>query len=157
MSSLYDGIENVSGPRLPFLTEGVYALDFVSAQVGQNFKDKKEYFRVNVKVAESEGTEALAPGTEATIKIDEDTKWGYHKRDIRNLVAAILDEPEHTVKASLIDELLSDENPAADVRFYARRGPVTDDKGRTFTKTVFSSSPFPSEAPAPKAKGRKSA
>lgn len=156
MSSLYDGIENVAAPRLPFLTDGVYALDFVVAKVGRNFKDKKEYFKVDVTVAESDGPEALAPGTAATIKIDEDTQYGYHKRDIRNLVAAILGESEHAVKASLIDELLSDDNPAAGVRFYARRGPTTDAKGRTFTKTVFASTPFLSEAPA-KGKGRKSA
>ena len=138
--SLYDGIEKVSAPRLPFLSNGDYTLKFVIASTGQNFTDKKEYFRTEVEVLESSGPEALVPGTSACIKIDEDPKWGYHKRDIRNLVAAVMDEPETAVTGAIVDQLLAEDNPASGETFYARRGYFQNPKtGGAFVKTVFAS------------------
>lgn len=156
--ALYDGIEDVAKPRLPFLTEGTYTLELINVEVGQNFKDKKEYFKANVRVVESDGAEALTPGTEATVKIDEDTQYNYHKKDIRNLVAAILGESESAVKASLVDELLSEDNPAAGETFYAKRGLFHNEKsGKDFVKTVFASTPFAATPTATKGRTRKSA
>lgn len=160
--ALYDGIENTAAPRHPFLTTGDYRLKFVHADVGQNFKDKKEFFRVTAEVLESTGPEALTPGTTITVKIDEDPQYGYHKKDIRNLAAAILDEPELAVTGALLDALLADPGEAAGQEFYARRGHFVNDKGNAYVKTVFASSKeklpatsAPSIEVPPKSKPRK--
>ena len=162
----FDQMDTMGSPRYPFLTAGDYTLEVVSVSKGQNFKDKKNYFRVTANVLTSSGTEALAPNTTVTIKIDEDTQYQYHLKDIRNLVAAIADEPETKVGKSVVEQLLAEDNPGAGQRFQARRGRFAD-KGRVFMATRFAgpSSQLPNlatpeeviaaETPAPRASKRK--
>lgn len=156
--ALYDGIENVGDPRHPFLTNAEnYELSLVSIKTGKNFKDKREYLKATVEVINSAGPEALAPGTTATIKIDEEVQYGYHKKDIRNLIAAIAALPEDQITGAVVAEILAADNPAKGTHFFARRGPVPSaDGSKTFTKTEFADKAFPVSEPEPvKGKAKK--
>lgn len=135
--ALFDTIDTLSAPRNPFLTEGDYELEFLAANTGRNFKDKKEHFKVTARVVSSSGPAALPAGTQVTIMIMEDTQFNYHVKDIRALVAAIVDEPEVKVTKATVQQLLSEDNPAAGQKFKARRGRFLSNKGVAFMGTVY--------------------
>lgn len=139
--SIIDGIGG--GVRYPFLAGTGenpcdYELELVGVEQGINYGDKKEFFKAYVKVVSSSGTGALPAGSMATIKIDEDVKFGNHKKDIRNLVAAIANESEMKVNTDTVRQLLDPTNPGAGERFLARRGRfLNESKGTTFVSTRF--------------------
>lgn len=137
-------IDDVDGSvRYPFLagtgdTPCDYELEFVGAETGTNHGDGKEFFKIYARVLASTGEGALQPGSMATIKIDEDTKYKMHKRDIRNVAAAVIDKNENQVTTGDLKNLLDPTNPAKGDRFFARRGRFLNEaKGTPFVATRF--------------------
>jgi hypothetical protein len=113
-SHIYDDIETeaakMGGKKLPFLSDGTYDVEVLTASEGKSGKDKKPYFRSTVKILSSSGDTALTAGREAVLVFKQDG-YNYYLRDIANFVAAVADTAPNAVNGAAVKELLDAEQP----------------------------------------------
>lgn len=160
--AIWDGIESaVASSKLPFLNKGSYRVSLVAAEEGMGGLTKEPYFRATYRVVSATGEGATPVGATACVVIKRD-KFGYYLRDIKSLVAAILNESPAAVTGELVQALV-DGNEASGVEFLIdvaeepkKNGAGTILKHRFFAAPV--TAPIVPEpaivAAAPKPKGK---
>lgn len=98
--SMWDGIESVqANQKLPYLNKGAYTVELVSAAEGVGGLTKEPFFKVTMRVVESKGDGATAPGT-LCVWVTKKDKYNYFLRDIKNWAAAVLAVQANDVTAA---------------------------------------------------------
>lgn len=133
-----DMLNDITGTevKLPFLNTrlGNYVLEIEAMRGGKSRSDGNEFLATDVKVVESSGDNAFPAGTRAVVLIKKD-KFGYYKKEIPQLVSAIINEPASAVKGDIIAPLISEEQPAKGLKFGAEVAPPKP--GKTFNQVNF--------------------
>lgn len=143
--AIWDGIESVqASSKLPFLNKGSYRVSLVQCEEGLGGLTKEPYFRATYRVVTSTGEGATPVGTTACVVIKRD-KYGYFLRDIKSLVAAVLNEPAANVTGELVQALVEGED-ASGVEFLIDVTEEPKKTGGTVLKHRFFAAP--EDAPA---------